>query len=82
MKKHEVAILEAGLTPNFLVKQYDLAHKLELGRMTCDLAENNFSPKQATAFLEPLLISIVHDTMNHYLEPLRGSSGSSGPNSR
>ena len=53
MKEHEVDMLEAGLTAgltaNFLVKQYDLAHKLELGRMACDLDDKNFSSKQATA---------------------------------
>ena len=51
MKKHEVVILEAGLTPDLLVKRYDLAHKHELGRMTCDLEEDGFHPKQATAFV-------------------------------
>jgi hypothetical protein len=51
MKKHEVVILEAGLTPDLLVKRYDLAHKQELGRMTCNLKEDGFHPKQATAFV-------------------------------
>lgn len=51
MDKHADAINKAGLTPEFLVNQYDLAHKAEVGRMTYNLLATNFDPRQATAFL-------------------------------
>ena len=52
MDRHADAINKAGLTPEFLVNQYGLAHKAEVGRMTCDfLDKKKFKPKQATAFL-------------------------------
>ena len=52
MDKHADAINKAGLTPEFLVNQYDLAHKAEVGRMTHDLTvKNEFHGRQATAFL-------------------------------
>ena len=51
MDKHADAINKAGLTPEFLVSQYDLAHKAEIGRMTYNLLATNFDPRQATAFL-------------------------------
>ena len=71
-EEHADAINKAGLTPEFLVNQYAFAHKVELGRMTCDLKEDGFHPKQATAFLVDRLLdaSITLSTDNFiYFEP-------------
>ena len=51
-EQHANAINNAGLTPEFLVNQYDLAHRSEVARMTHDLTvKNEFHGRQATAFL-------------------------------
>ena len=63
-EEHKLAILREGRTPDYLVKTYNMGHHHEMGRMSCDIEENKFSFKQATAFLEPLLISIVHSIVH------------------
>lgn len=50
MYKDVDGINNAGLTLDFLVKQYDIAHKAEASRMSYNLAKN-FDTRQATAFL-------------------------------
>jgi hypothetical protein len=68
MPEHQEAILDAGVTQEFLVKQYNLAHKHELNRMTCDLLEKKLHPKQATAFLvDEMLESSIKLSMDKFI---------------
>ncbi len=48
-KNHRNVLFEAGVTPNFLVKQYNHAHKYKVIRMTHYLWRKGFNPKQVTA---------------------------------
>ena len=61
-KNHRKAVFKGGLTPDFLVKQYNDGHAYEVGRMTQDLLSKGFTSRQATAYVADETLRKALDT--------------------